>query len=167
MKDKELHDLVQPELEALGFELIKAEVVGSSKSPVVRIYIDKPEGVTLDDCSRASRTLSLVLEREDPFAGKYLLEVSSPGRNRPLTAGHHFERFVGSAAKVRARVGEERTTLSGEIRGHEEGVVTLTTDDGDVAIHLRDIIDASLIEPEYKIDKKKAPRERRQRSKKH
>jgi ribosome maturation factor RimP len=156
MISNELRDLVAPELEALGFECVKLEVVGSAGSPVVRLYIDKPpDGVSIGDCSLVSRTISLVLEKADPFPGRYLLEVSSPGNNRPLVTEAHFRRFQGEAAKVQAMVGAEKKTYRGTIQTCSDGLVTLLTEDSDsVQIRLSDIINASLTGQEYRIDKK-------------
>jgi ribosome maturation factor RimP len=152
----DLSKLIVSELELLGFECVKLEVVGSSHSPVVRLFIDKPGGVTVGECALVSRTLGLVLDREDPFPGRYLLEVSSPGSNRPLVAEAHFQRFAGSEARVVAeKAGEGRITYTGRIRSCSNGVLTLETDGGDVEIGLADLIRANLINQEYKIDKKR------------
>lgn len=155
-----LEDLVAPELEALGFECVKLEVVGSAASPVVRLYIDKPDGVSIGDCSLVSRSIGLLLDREDPFPGKYLLEVSSPGSNRPLVKEPHFQRFAGESAKVRTR---QKSTYTGTIESCEEGLLTLlTAEEGPIEIPLSDIDQASLIGQEYRIDKKtKRPKRRR------
>lgn len=164
MVNKELHELITPELQVLGLELVKCEVVGSSRNPVVRLFIDKPGGVSIDDCTLVSRTVSLLLDREDPFPGKYLLEVSSPGSDRPLVTEAHFARYVGEPVKVQwATPGGERTTHTGRLESVGGGTVTVETDDGSVAIDLDSIIKAHLIEQEYKIDKKmkKDKKERR------
>jgi ribosome maturation factor RimP len=156
MQQKDLETLITPELELLGFECVKLEVVGSSRSPVVRIFIDKPGGVTVGECSLASRAIGLLMEREDPFQGRYLLEVSSPGSNRPLVTAEHYQRFAGSEARVSAeREGEGRITYTGRIRSCINGVLTLDTDDGDVSLALHEVVRANLINQEYKIDKKR------------
>lgn len=156
MQERELDTLIIPELEALGFECVKLEVVGSAQHPVVRIFIDKPGGVTIGDCALASRTIGLVLEREDPFPGRYLLEVSSPGSNRPLVTEAHFQRFIGSEARVSVnRPGEGRITYTGRIRSCINDTVTLDTDGGDVSLALHEVVRANLINQEYKIDKKR------------
>ena len=156
MTDKELENLLVPELEAMGFECVKLEVVGSPRHPVVRLFIDKPGGVTVGECARASRAIGLVLESADPFPGSFLLEVSSPGSNRPLVTEAHYQRFVGSDAKVVVeRAGTERSTYVGRIRSCAESVLTLDTDDGEVVVQLGDVVKANLINQEYKIDKKR------------
>jgi ribosome maturation factor RimP len=161
MQEGKLDNLIIPELERLGFECVKLEVVGSARSPVVRIYIDKPGGVTVGECALASRTLALVLEQEDPFPGRYLLEVSSPGSNRPLVTEAHFQQFVGSEARVAVdRPGEGRITYTGRIRSCMNDVLTIDTDDGDVALALHEVARANLINQEYKIDKKREKKRR-------
>jgi ribosome maturation factor RimP len=155
MTNNELEDIIAPELETLGFECVKCEVVGSSRHPVVRLYIDKPGGVSITDCSLVSRSISLLLDREDPFPGKYLLEVSSPGSDRPLTTEAHFKRFEGEPARVEiAGADTGRITYTGHIRSCINGLLTMETADGEVILELSRIKKAHLIEQEYKIDKK-------------
>ena len=140
----------------MGYECVKLEVVGSARSPIVRLYIDRPSGVTVGDCAAVSRAIGLVLEREDPFPGRYLLEVSSPGSNRPLVTEAHFQRFAGQEARVAVeRAGEGRITYTGRIRSCISGSLTLETDGGEVVVALREVVRANLINQEYKIDKKR------------
>lgn len=162
MQDKELQELVAREVDLLGFECVKCEVVGSSRHPVLRLYIDKPGGVNIDDCARVSRAVGLVLDAEDPFTGRYLLEVSSPGSNRALTRPEHFERFAGHEVGVKTR---DKTTYTGRIGSCINGVLTLDTDDGEVKVALSEIVDAQLLRQEYKIDKK-MKKDRRARKRK-
>jgi len=156
VQERDLSGIIGPELKLLGFECVKLEVVGSPRSPVVRLFIDKPGGVTISDCAGVSRAIGLVLEREDPFPGRYLLEVSSPGNNRPLVTETHYQRFAGQEARVAVeRAGEGRITYTGRIRSCINGDLTLETDSGDVVVALRDVVRANLINQEYKIDKKR------------
>lgn len=155
MQENELRDLVMPEIDALGFECVKLEVVGSSRSPVLRLFIDKTGGVTIRDCSLVSRTVALLLEEADPFPGRFLLEVSSPGSDRPLVIGEHFRRFVNEPAIIRAREADGgKITYTGTIRSCIDDVVTLGTDHGEIAVPLDSIISARLVHQEYRIDKK-------------
>jgi ribosome maturation factor RimP len=155
VQERDLLGIVNPELEMMGFECVKLEVVGSPRSPVVRLYIDRPGGVTISDCAKVSRAIGLVLEREDPFPGRYLLEVSSPGNNRPLVTEEHYQRFAGREARVSAERDGGRITYTGRIRSCINGDLTLETDGGDVVVALREIVRAHLINQEYKIDKKR------------
>ena len=166
MENNELERLVAPELEAMGFEVVLCEVVGSSSNPIVRLYVDKPGGVSVGDCGMVSRTVSMVLEREDPFPGRYLLEVSSPGSSRPLRTEDHFTQFVGQAAKLQITAPDERKmTYTGTIRSCINGVITLDTADGEVTVGIADVTKASLVQQEYKIDKKRdKPRRRKGRA---
>ncbi|MCK4776700.1 MAG: ribosome maturation factor RimP [Candidatus Krumholzibacteria bacterium] len=165
MLDSKLEQLVVSELEALGFECVKLEIVGTSNSPVVRLYIDKPGGVGIDDCSLVSRTVGLLLEKDDPFSGRYLLEVSSPGSNRPLVKESHFQRFEGEMAKVQVSSKPAKLTYTGLIRSCINGVLTLDTgDDEAVEIELPYILKASLIGQDYKIDKKTKTSKREKRA---
>lgn len=84
-----------------GVEFVHSEIVGSRRNAVVRIYIDKPEGVTIEDCSTVSRAVEAVMDAEDFMPSAYVLEISSPGLERPLFTIGDFERFVGKKAKVK------------------------------------------------------------------
>lgn len=83
-----------------GLELVHVEMAGG-RNPVLRVYIDKPGGVTIDDCSRVSERISLILDVEDPISGQYTLEVASPGLDRGLYKESDYERFAGLPCHVR------------------------------------------------------------------
>ena len=87
--------LLEPPIEALEFELVDIEFAREGRGGVLRVFIDKAVGITVDDCARVSHAVSQVLESEDPIKGHYTLEVSSPGFDRILRKREHFERFVG------------------------------------------------------------------------
>ncbi|MEM7357729.1 MAG: ribosome maturation factor RimP [Pseudomonadota bacterium] len=95
-----IDELLQPGAEALGYELVAVEMSGGDTS-IVRIYIDAPDGVTVDDCAKASRQFSAILDVEDPIANRYTLEVSSPGMDRPLAKPQHFQSVVGQDVKIK------------------------------------------------------------------
>lgn len=121
--------LLEPAVRALGFELVALELGASGTSRVLRLYIDHPEGITVEDCADVSRQVSAVLDVEDPIAGEYLLEVSSPGLDRPLVKRADFERFVGEEVKIRtyeAVLG--RKNFTGHLRGVEGDVVIIDVD---------------------------------------
>jgi ribosome maturation factor RimP len=84
-----------------GVEFVHSEVVGNRGNMTVRIYIDKPAGVSIDDCTNVSRSIEAVVDAEDFIPIAYVLEVSSPGLDRPLFKLADFERFVGKKAKVK------------------------------------------------------------------
>jgi len=118
-------------------EVLLAEVVGAD---TLRLFIDHPDGVTLDLCERVTHLLPEVREQ-------YALEVSSPGRTRPLTKPDHFRRFLGRRARVRLRDARDgHTSLTGELVGATEAEVTIAADDGVIAIPYADIRRSNLVE---------------------
>jgi ribosome maturation factor RimP len=96
----ELFRLLEPAVLSLGYELVELEFAPAGGGGLLRLYIDAAPGITLDDCERVSRQVGAVLESEDPIAGHYTLEVSSPGLDRVLRTRAHFERFLGRRIKV-------------------------------------------------------------------
>lgn len=155
MNSAELENIVVPEVEALGFECVKLEIVGSTQSPIVRIYIDKDGGVSIKHCAMVSRSIGLVLDRLDPFPGRYLLEVSSPGNARPLTKEEHYVRFTGNEARVQCDEAESgKRTYTGRILSCINGLLVLGTAEGERIVRISDIVRANLCPQEYKIDKK-------------
>jgi len=113
--------------EPKGIEIFDVELLGGGKHRVLRVYIDKPQGVTLGDCEYISQALGEALDAGDVVPGEgYNLEVSSPGVERKLSKPQHFERFLGQKAKVvlRAPV-ENRKSWIGTLTGYADGIVTL------------------------------------------
>jgi len=107
MADKSIAQRVQEIAEQVtidhGVELVHAEVAGPENKPIVRVFIDKPNGVTHDDCSEVSLHLGTILDVEDFIHASYTLEVSSPGLERGLYKRADYERFAGSDAKMKTR----------------------------------------------------------------
>ncbi len=99
----ELRRLLEPGVKALGFDLVDVELLGRGRNTTLRVYIDSPKGVTVDNCADVSYQLSAILDVEDPLPGSYTLEVSSPGLDRPLVTLEDFHRFTGELVKVRTR----------------------------------------------------------------
>ena len=93
-----LIELLEPLIRHLGYELWELEL--SDRNGVLRLYIDSPEGIDVDDCAVVSRAVSEKLDEADPIPGEYTLEVSSPGLDRVLRTQQHFERFVGEQVSV-------------------------------------------------------------------
>lgn len=127
-----LKALMEPILEAEGAELVDLEVAGSRGRPVLRAYVDTEEGVTLDECARLSRLLERELEDAGAVPERYVLEVSSPGIERPLTRRRHFERYIGREVEVRLYAKrEDRKKFVGTLEGVEErhdGYAVVMTD---------------------------------------
>ena len=115
----------------------------------LRIYIDSPDGIGVDDCSKVSYQVSGVLDVEDPIPGRYQLEVSSPGLDRPLFALSHFERFIGSLVKLQlSRALEGRRRFKARITGVEGQDVVLEDETGVFKIPY-DLMDKARLVPEF------------------
>jgi ribosome maturation factor RimP len=148
-----------------GVELVHAEIAGPDGKPTVRVFIDKPGGVTHDDCSEVSLQLGTTLDVEDFIHSAYTLEVSSPGIERGLYKRADYERFVGSQAKIKARtpVNGQRN-FRGRIIEVDDGEVVL--DDrtsGRVNIPLAEIAKANLevdVEQEFSLARERELRDR-------
>ena len=110
-----------------GIEVVDVELVGGGRSRLLRIYIDKPAGVSLADCEFVSKQVGAILDVEDVVpGGSYTLEVSSPGVERKLVRPRDFERFVGHKAKISLREPvESQRYWEGMLAGFEDGVVTI------------------------------------------
>jgi ribosome maturation factor RimP len=132
--DKErLIAILEPALAAMGFELADIDA-HLGRRGLLRLYIDRAGGVTVDDCQRVSEQIGALLDVEDPLPGSYVLEVSSPGFDRRLRTLAHFERFNGEQARVELRDARDdgRRKFTGRLVGVEGSVVLLEVD-GEVA----------------------------------
>jgi ribosome maturation factor RimP len=110
-----------------GFEVVEVDLRGGGKSRVLRVFLDKPEGITHEDCANFSREFGAILDVEDVVPGaSYVLEVSSPGLDRKLTRAKDYERFVGSRVKLMTRepVAGNRH-FEGRLESFQEGRLTL------------------------------------------
>ena len=142
-----IQELAEQVAASMGLEIILVEIKGGSSRPIVRTYIDRPGGVTLDDCERLSKRLSVVLDVEDWIPCSYTLEVSSPGLDRPLVREADFARFVGRSARVRTRLPVEgQRNFKGKILRVAPGKVELEVAPGrKVDIAVADIEKANLV----------------------
>ena len=104
MNADDLQALLEPTIQRLGYELSDLEARISGRSGLIRVFIDRPDGIDLGDCEKVSRAVSALLDVEDPIPGHYDLEVSSPGLNRKLTKVEHFQRFTGETLKIQMRL---------------------------------------------------------------
>ena len=98
--DDILTGLLEPVVNSMGYEWVGMEYKPSPKHGLLRIYIDKPEGISVDDCALVSHQISGVLDVEDPVTGQYALEISSPGIDRPLFRLADYERFAGTVVRI-------------------------------------------------------------------
>ncbi|HHL45852.1 MAG TPA: ribosome maturation factor RimP [Gammaproteobacteria bacterium] len=141
-----LYELLTPAVTALGYELVGVEHIMQGKHSVLRVYIDAEDGVTVDDCARASHQISGVLDIEDPIRGEYSLEVSSPGLDRPLFTLAHFERFAGQLARLVLNTPwQGRRKLTGRLGGVREQKVVLDVDGEEALLTLQEIDKARLV----------------------
>ena len=140
-------DLIRPTVVALGLDLWGVEHVVQGRFSVVRVYIDKGgDGVTIEDCEKVSRQISGIFDVEDPIAGEYTLEVSSPGMDRPLFELDQFQRYVGSVVTVRLRSPlEGRRKFKGVIQKVEVDAVRLLVDDKEFVLPASTIDKANLV----------------------
>lgn len=140
-------DLITGPLEGLGYELVRVHLSGGDR-PVLQVMAERADRVamTVDDCAEISHTVSALLDAEDPIAGSYTLEVSSPGIDRPLTRPHDFERFAGFEARVEmSKAIEGRRRFKGRILGLEAGDVSIRVDEETVRLPLDGIAKARLV----------------------
>jgi ribosome maturation factor RimP len=144
--------LIEPVLEPEGFELVELEYKREGSRSVLRLFIDGPNGVTLDNCELVSRQVSALLDIEDPIEHRYHLEVSSPGINRVLRKEKDFIRFAGSQIrlKTRRKVGGRRNFL-GILKGVENSMIILDIDGCRVELAQEDIEKARLDLPESEL----------------
>lgn len=158
--------LLEPAVEALGYELVDLELNFSGRRGVLRLYIDRlgaaeqpqaegPEtgprsdGIRVEDCEAVSRQVSAVLDVEDPIGRDYDLEVSSPGLDRKLVKPAHFDRFAGQAVQGRLRkMLDGRRRFTGTLVGRNGTTVTIRVDDSDLTVPIEDLEVIRLV-PEY------------------
>lgn len=133
---QQVEKILLPILDSMGLELVDLEFKTVGRSYLLRIFIDKPEGVNLDDCAEVSRELSVQLDVEDCIASRYTLEVSSPGLDRPLKKEQDFVRYLGRLAVVKTtealkdEKGSPRKTFLGILEAFEDGVVSIRLKEG-------------------------------------
>jgi ribosome maturation factor RimP len=132
---------------SMGMEVVLVELKGGAGRSVVRIFIDQPGGISLDDCERFSKRASVALDVEDLIPFSYVLEVSSPGLDRPLVQEEDFRRFAGRIAKIRLRsAGQGRRNFQARILGTDQGRIRLELEPGNVLeVALPEIEKANLV----------------------
>lgn len=140
-------EMIRPTVEALGVTLWGVDQVGQGRNSILRVYIDKPDdGITIDDCERVSRQISGIFDVEDPIAGEYVLEVSSPGMDRPFFEHAHFARFTGSVANVRLRTPVDgRRRFKGVIQKVEADQICLVVDEKEISFPFSAVDKANLV----------------------
>ena len=149
MSVSKLTDLLQPVIEDLGYEFVGLEYSSNPKNPALVLYIDQEEGIAVEDCEKVSREVASLLDVEDPIPGNYVLEVSSPGLDRPLFTLEQYQQFVGSVAHVTLFApASGRRKFKGPILGTADGMVLLEQDGEEVKLEYGNIAKARLV-PDY------------------
>lgn len=146
----ELEALMGPAIESLGLELLGIEYAPSSHRSVLRLYIDAQDRyVTLEDCEAVSREVSAQLDVNDPIQGNYVLEVSSPGFDRPLFKPSHFERFLGQQAKITLHLPQDgRRRFTCALRAVDGDTIVVEQDGKEFRLAHDNIAKARLV-PDY------------------
>ena len=146
MTSEELRDLLEPSVEALGYELIDLELRTGARNGLLRLFIDGPDGIGLDDCEAVSRQVSAVLDVEDPVPGNYTLEVSSPGLDRALTKPAHFQRFTGEDVRIKLRTPVDgRRNFRGALRAADDESIEVEVDGQSHRLDIAAIASARLV----------------------
>lgn len=146
-----IEQLLLPGADALGYELVAVEMSGGDTS-ILRIYIDAPAGITVDDCAKASRQFSAILDVEDPISSRYTLEVSSPGMDRPLAKPEHFKGVVGEEVKIRmATLINGRRRFTGELVEANDDFAVVEVDGEQTELPYVEMDRARLV-PDYDFD---------------
>jgi ribosome maturation factor RimP len=143
-----LTKVIEPEVEALGYRLVRVAMIGGTSDPTLQVMAESPETrqLKLEDCERISRRISELLDEKDPIDRSYRLEVSSPGIDRPLTRRSDYSDWAGHEARLKldeALAGAKQ--LSGTIKGINQDTVLLATPKGDREIPFESIASAKLL----------------------
>jgi ribosome maturation factor RimP len=132
-------------INGMGYEFWGCEYLSQGKYSLLRVYIDKPEGITIDDCQEVSRNISAVLDVEDPIPGNYSLEISSPGIPRPLFKDWQYSRYIGHEVQIKtAKSVNGKRKIVGIIVSVSEQSVVLDTEHQHQELFFSNIVKASL-----------------------
>lgn len=141
-----LASLIEPVAVAMGLELWGVEYFARSTTSLLRVYIDREDGVGIEDCKQFSRQLSSVLDVEDPIHGEYTLEVSSPGLDRPLYSLAQYGKYIGETIDLKLRLPfEDRRKFKGELKAIEAGEVVMVVGDHEYLFPFESIEKARLV----------------------
>lgn len=157
-KRQQFNQIIQPVVEGLGFEYVGCDYVTQGHSALLRVYVDSPTGISVDSCTLISRQLSGVLDVEDIIRGRYRLEVSSPGLERPLFTLNHFQQFIGKRARIKMSIPQEgQSNFTGNIVAVQDDNILLLTENGEVTLPFAAVAKASLVweQPKSEFEKKR------------
>ena len=143
---RDVNRLIEPILDEMGFELVDIEYLSEHGRWVLRIYVDSEGGVTVDDCARVSNEIGDLIEVNDIFEHEYVLEVSSPGLNRPLKKEKDFLKAVGKKVKVKMiNPVKERRNFTGYLKAFQDGMLYIEVRNELISLPLRDVKKANLV----------------------
>ena len=138
--EQRTEELAMPIISDKGFELVDVEYVKEAGEWYLRVYIDKPGGITIDDCELVSRSLSDLLDEKDFIKDAYILEVSSPGLDRPLKKDKDFARSLGKEVEIKTyKAVNKQKEFTGTLKAYDEDTVTITCDSGEMTFNRKDI----------------------------
>jgi ribosome maturation factor RimP len=140
--------LIEPEVKALGFDLVRVAMVGGTSDPTLQVMAERPDTrqLGLTDCETISRRISELLDEKDPIEGGYRLEVSSPGIDRPLTRPQDYSDWKGHEARLKLdETHQGAKQVSGVIQGIDNGIVLVSTPKGDREVPFESIASAKLL----------------------
>lgn len=133
--EQQTEELLKPIVIGFGFELVDVEYVKEVGTWYLRAYIDKPGGITVDDCEAVSRKFSDILDEKDYIEDAYIFEVSSPGLGRPLKKEKDFKRSLGEEVEVRTyRAIDKQKEFLGILKDYDKDTVTIEYEDGSVQV---------------------------------
>jgi ribosome maturation factor RimP len=150
-----VRQLIQDTVESQGYELVEADIKGSGKNSILRIYIDKLTGITHHDCELVSAQVGTVLDVEDLIPSSYTLEVSSPGLDRKLVKESDYTRFDGKLARIQTRIPlNQQKVFRGRLKGLHDGKVRLELPKGDLMEIPLDVIQEARLEFDWAAEKR-------------
>ena len=147
--EDKLTDILSPAVEETGKELLGVEFINAGKHSVLRIYIDHPNGIDVDDCAEVSRQVGAILDVEDPISSEYNLEVSSPGLDRPLFKMAHYQEIIGGIINVKLSIPlNGRRKFKGKLETIEGNTLIITVDGEAYEIDIKNV-DKGHIVPQF------------------
>jgi len=138
--------MLKPAVEALQFELLGIEFIRAGNHSTLRIYIDHPDGISVDNCADVSHQVSAILDVEDPISTEYSLEVSSPGIDRPLFTAEHFAAVVNETVNIKLNVPQDgRRNFKGTLRSVEGDMINVEIDSKLHSLFIDNVARANLV----------------------
>ena len=151
-REDAITSIVEPVLRAMGLQLWGVEYIGQGRHTLLRVFIDKAEGINVEDCAEASRQVSSILDVEDPIASEYTLEVSSPGLDRQLFTLDQYGKYTGSTVKLRLRENfAGRRNFSGLLKALVNDEVVLVCGNDEYTFPFEQIEKANIV-AEFAVD---------------